>query len=123
MPEWIVVTIAGAIGGAANILLTGSPILPYRYRNLQGVERTDYALIGVVVLGAIAGFVFWALSGQALDFSSTHIAPGRVAGSLLAGIGAATLLQDYVSRVARRGADAELSTMVEELANDEGPRP
>lgn len=58
MPEWIAVTIAGAVGGTANIVMTGTAVRPYRYRSPSGGVRTDYTLMGAVFLGAVAGFVF-----------------------------------------------------------------
>lgn len=82
IPEWIVIVIAGAIGGFANALLTGGVSWVYRYTDSAGSRKTDLGTAGTVFIGAVAGFVFWALNGQNVNFTSTNILPSRVAGSL-----------------------------------------
>lgn len=112
MFDWIAVTLAGVLGGIVDVILSGEPLLPYR----EGDERCriNYTALGSVVLGAAAGFLFWAFTVQPLDFSSTRLVPGRIGISMVAGAGGAQLLRDYITRLASGRLLAEAGRMLQE---------
>src|SRR6266536_5225022 len=98
MPEWLLILIAGAIGGLVNTFLSeGGFIAPMTFTDARGHRRWHPGTAGDVVVGAVAGIVFWGLYTPDPSFnSSATVRP--VVGSLLAGLGGGRVLTGYLER-------------------------
>jgi len=98
MSEWLLILIAGAIGGLVNTFLSeGGFAAPFTFTDARGHTRWHPGTAGDVVVGAVAGIVFWGLYTPDPSFTSpATVRP--VVGSLLAGLGGGRVLAGYLDR-------------------------
>ncbi|MHB8574054.1 MAG: hypothetical protein ACYDCQ_01860 [Dehalococcoidia bacterium] len=113
MREVISVIAAGAIGGATNSVLGGIN-LPIRRSAEDGSWQWDLGAIGTVFVGAVAGFVFWAMNTAGVNFDSETAEPVRIAGALIAGLGGGRLLKQYAENAVQQ---ATVQKSVQTTAN------
>jgi len=111
MPEWIAVIIAGLVGAIAHACLTGGFVKPYRFMDRRGVERNDPGIYGTLFVGAITGFVSWALSNPVASFSA-HAEVHGVATALIAGAGGGQVLRGAYSRIQLESSEANTAKVL-----------
>ena len=135
MQVWVVIlsiSVAGAVGGLLNALLTSEGLALARMEQLSGGGRIwRPGFIGNVAIGAVAAVVLAGLYsplgsvalGGATPSNPVTLTIGALAGALLSGIGGARVL---TSEVQKRLDDATIHNTlaaVQELAKAAGPPP
>lgn len=105
MPLWglaMIIFGAGALGGVVNALVTDNGFVRWRYDEVDGTRVWRPGALGNVLIGAIAAFVSWGLSGRyaavdvvGSDAGFTETMSG-VAGAVLVGVGGARFLSARV---------------------------
>lgn len=118
MPEWIVVVLAGAIGGFANWYLSsaggpaGYKLLPER----KGEILINPGILGSVLVGAIAGLAFWDIYDPQASFYGSTIEVHPVVGALLAGVAGGKLLINLVDLSVRDTTLAKLKETLDDVS-------
>lgn len=102
MREWLVVSLAGGLGGAVATLVGQGGVK-------SGTEATSWVrkcfsplllqigtLIVNLIAGSVASFVLWATYTSSLDFDSTKFSPAEVAAAVTVGLGGVGIVRGLV---------------------------
>lgn len=117
MPEWLFIIIAGAVGGLVSTFLNeGGFMAPTTFIDARGHQRWHPGTAGDVVVGAVAGIVFWGLYTPDPRFDSpASVRP--VVAALLAGLGGGRLLSGYLDRFLHQASLANAAEAIERTAD------
>jgi membrane associated rhomboid family serine protease len=118
MPEWIAVLIAGGVGGLVNVYLVKDSFKGFGFRRRSSDQKVRFDIdiaVGPVIVGAIAGGVFWGLYDPNPSFTvSVHVRP--LIGSLLAGIAGKGVLKNLSEGILQRTALQKTSKALEQTS-------
>jgi hypothetical protein len=119
MPEWLSILGAGALGALVSTLLTeGGFMAPTTFTDERGYRRWHPGTAGDLIVGAVAGLVFWGLYTPDPRFDSVaSVRP--VVGSLLAGLGGGRVLAGYLDRFLQQASLTSLAAAMERTADAE----
>lgn len=119
MLEWLSIIIAGAIGVLANTLLAdGGFTAPSTFVDERGRRRWHPGTAGDMMVGAVAGLVFWGLYTPDPRFD-TVASVRPVVGALLAGLGGGRVLTVYLDRFIQQASLTNMAAAMRQTARVE----
>lgn len=115
LPYWTTSVLLGFLGGLVRVLLAREFVWPQRTTNDEGKTAYDFGSLAVILVGGAAGFVAWALTVDEL-FAGAGFGPKTIAATILAGLGGADALTNYVNQTYGTSVTQETSSTVESQA-------
>lgn len=119
MLEWLSIILAGGVGALVNTLLAdGGFTAPSTFVDDRGRRRWHPGTAGDMMVGAVAGLVFWGLYTPDPRFD-TVASVRPVVGALLAGLGGGRVLTVYLDRFLQQASLTNMAAAMRQTARVE----